>query len=159
MNTHRLLSMLLVLCVLSGCQSTSEVHEKREANTVTGQELQRSAPTAVNISELIEGRIAGIRVVNAADGSVQVQTTSRVSIYGSNAVLIVVDDFPVEPNANGTLPGLNVSEIVSIKLLKDLTETSRYGMRGSNGVILVTTKGASKPTGRATNRTAQAREE
>ena len=137
---------LLLLCVLLvGCRTSGEAREKREANTITGEELERTAPTATSLSELIEGRLPGIRVVAVSDGSIQVQTTSRVSLYGSNAVLIVVDDMPIEPNANGTLPGLSASDIVSIKLLKDLTETSRYGMRGSNGVILIKTKGAPPP--------------
>lgn len=137
--------LLLVLCImLVACGTSDNTREKRDANSVSGDDLRRMAPTAVNISELIEGRIAGVRVVQTGDGSLQIRTTGPTTITGSNALLIVVDDIPVEPNANGTLPGLNVSEINSIRLLKDLTETSRYGMRGSNGVIVIKTKGAQR---------------
>ena len=143
-RSYRWLGLVLYALVLAGCSGSDEAREPREANTISGEELERTAPAATTLAELIDGRIPGVRVVQMGDGSIQVQARGSTTLSGGNALLIVVDGVPTEPNLNGTLPGLNVSEIESIKLLRDLTETSRYGMRAANGVIVVTTKGAAR---------------
>jgi len=57
----------------------------------------------------------------------------------------VVDDVPVQPGPGGALIVINPHDIESIKVLKDPAETGIYGMRGANGVILITTKRPGKP--------------
>lgn len=58
----------------------------------------------------------------------------------SNAPVYVVDDVPVQPGPGGALIVINPHDIESIKVLKDPADTGIYGMRGANGVILITTK-------------------
>jgi TonB-dependent starch-binding outer membrane protein SusC len=65
-----------------------------------------------------------------------VQTLSR----GSNEPLYVIDGLIIE-NINS----LNVNDIQSIEVLKDASATAVYGSRGSNGVVLITTKTGRKP--------------
>ena len=61
------------------------------------------------------------------------ENTPSLSIHG-NAPLILVDGFP------RSLSDISNSEIESIQVLKDAVASALYGVRGANGVILVTTK-------------------
>ena len=74
------------------------------------------------------------------DGRIKVRMRGNSSFTGEDQPLFVVDDMPVEPDRDGSLPGVLVSEIEWIKVLKDPVDTARYGMRGANGVIVVKTK-------------------
>jgi TonB-dependent SusC/RagA subfamily outer membrane receptor len=54
----------------------------------------------------------------------------------------VVDGVVVEPARNGTLSWLNPQDVESIEVLKDPSSAAIYGVRGANGVIVITTKGS-----------------
>lgn len=63
------------------------------------------------------------------------------SINASTEPLYIVDGMPY----NGPINMINSFDIESVKVLKDPSETSIYGMRGANGVVVITTKkGGSK---------------
>jgi TonB-dependent starch-binding outer membrane protein SusC len=105
--------------------------------------------------DLLTGRIAGVSVINngGAPGSgAQIRIRGGSSLNASNDPLIVIDGFPVD---NSTLAGssnvlntINPNDIESFTVLKDASATAIYGLRASNGVILITTKkgAAGKPT-------------
>jgi len=57
----------------------------------------------------------------------------------------VLDGSPVQPGPNGLLTGLNPYDIASIRVLRNPADIAIYGMRGSNGVIVITTKKAGVP--------------
>lgn len=91
----------------------------------------------------IQGKVAGVSVTNTATGdpnngaSIQVRgVSSRSAGLGP---LIVIDGV-----AGGNLHNLNPNDIASIDVLKDGAASAIYGTRGSNGVIVVTTKGGAK---------------
>jgi TonB-dependent SusC/RagA subfamily outer membrane receptor len=58
----------------------------------------------------------------------------------SSEPLYVVDGVPVDAGPNGTLNWLNPLDIASITVLKYGASTAIYGVRGANGVIVITTK-------------------
>ena len=95
-----------------------------------------------NSSRLILGQAPGV-VVKQSSGTpgkeMDITIRGTGSLGADSAPLYVVDGFPV-----GTSLGqsLNPEDIESISILKDAASTSIYGARGSNGVILITTKGA-----------------
>jgi len=92
------------------------------------------------VTHALQGRTAGVVIqqTSGAPGSTpQIRIRGNISIKGSNDPLWVIDGFPVE-NANL----LNITDIESIDVLKDASATAIYGSRGSNGVIIVTTKKA-----------------
>lgn len=91
------------------------------------------------IEQILEGRIAGVTVTQGANG-IAVRIRGTTSIRGSNEPLYLVDGVPVEPGPGGALAGIMVTEIESIKVLKDAASTAFYGVRGANGVIVVTLK-------------------
>ncbi|MCT4613621.1 MAG: TonB-dependent receptor [Marinifilaceae bacterium] len=105
---------------------------------------------ASNISNLLQGRIAGMDVQNisGAPGSNQSSTIIR----GFNTLekaksnpLWVIDGVPVIESINNTtgtspIADIDPSMIESIEVLKDAAAASLYGSRAANGVIMVTTK-------------------
>jgi TonB-linked SusC/RagA family outer membrane protein len=93
-----------------------------------------------SFDEALAGRVAGVAIASN-DG--QPGSTANIVIRGAgsitqdNSPLYVIDGFPTESsNANAISP----ADIESIDILKDASATAIYGARGSNGVILITTK-------------------
>ncbi len=95
---------------------------------------------AFNVAQAIGGKVAGVKVIerSGAPGSepmIRVRGTN--SINSSNDPLFVVDGVVGVGNA---LRMLNPNEIETMDVLKDASATAIYGARGSNGVIIITTK-------------------
>ena len=97
--------------------------------------------------DMIQGKIAGVNV-NTATGApgegAQIRIRGGASLNASNDPLIVIDGMPMDPNAtkgvNNPLSLVNPNDIESFTVLKDASATAIYGSRGSNGVIIITTK-------------------
>ena len=102
--------------------------------------------SAGSIDKLLQGRVAGLTVIDNSNDSPEGNVTMRVrgisSINGSNSPLVVVDGVPM--GDAGNLTSVNPNIIESIEVLKDASATAIYGSRGANGVIMVTTKGGRK---------------
>jgi TonB-linked SusC/RagA family outer membrane protein len=92
-----------------------------------------------SFENLLQGRAAGVDVVadsyRPGAGST-VRIRGARSLVAGNDPLIVMDGIPIE----GNLMDINPSDIESIEILKDASATAIYGSRGSNGVILITTR-------------------
>jgi TonB-linked SusC/RagA family outer membrane protein len=92
-----------------------------------------------NISEALGGRIPGLDVMSSGgrpgDPST-VQLRGTRSFTASNDPLIILDGMPFY----GSMNDINPYDISSIDVLKDASSTAIYGSRGSNGVIIITTK-------------------
>ncbi|WP_295128787.1 TonB-dependent receptor [uncultured Chitinophaga sp.] len=92
------------------------------------------------VDQMLQGRIAGAEIVST-DGEPGAATSIRIrgtrSISASNEPLFIVDGLM---DAIRSLNELNPSDIASIEVLKDASSTAIYGSRGSNGVIIITTK-------------------
>lgn len=93
-----------------------------------------------NVATALQGKVAGVVVQqnNGAPGSTPaIKVRGLGSISAGNSPLIVVDGNIVNPSIFSLL---NSNEIVSMDVLKDASSTAIYGSRGSNGVIIVTTR-------------------
>lgn len=109
--------------------------------SVNGEELNSVSQTSVD--QVLQGRVAGVRITqtNAEPGggfSVRIRGTN--SITAGNEPLYVVDGLP----GTNPLNSLNPSDIESVEVLKDASATAIYGARGSNGVVIITTKQGKK---------------
>lgn len=96
------------------------------------------ATPIVSLDRAMQGRAAGVQVVsNSArpGGSSTIRIRGSGSVNASNDPLYVVDGFPTD-----NLNSINPNDIESIEILKDASATAIYGSRGSNGVVMVTTK-------------------
>ncbi|WP_256011091.1 SusC/RagA family TonB-linked outer membrane protein [Desertivirga xinjiangensis] len=137
--------------VVIGYGSVSRRDLQGSVASIKGEDLVKTNVTSVN--EALQGRLAGVQV-NKGDGApgsgVSILIRGANSFTGSDP-LYVVDDVPVlsastpkggEDNFQTTNPlsFLNPQDIESIDVLKDASATAIYGSRGSNGVVLITTK-------------------
>ena len=109
-----------------------------------------------NAQDMMQGKIAGVNVTSAS-GTPGAGATIRIrggsSLNASNDPLIVIDGLAMDNNGvkglSNPLSMVNPSDIESFTVLKDASATAIYGSRGSNGVIIITTKKGrsnSKPT-------------
>ncbi|MGI9543442.1 MAG: SusC/RagA family TonB-linked outer membrane protein [Cyclobacteriaceae bacterium] len=90
------------------------------------------------VEEALQGRAAGVTVAraNGAPGAgIKIRIRGVNSITGNNDPLVVIDGI-----LGGDISTLNPNDIGSIDVLKDASATAIYGVRGSNGVIIITTK-------------------
>jgi TonB-linked SusC/RagA family outer membrane protein len=96
-----------------------------------------------NVLSALSGTAAGVQV-NTSYGQPGSDPTIRIRGFGSvnysSEPLIVLDGSPF----NGVMANINPSDIETINFLKDAASTALYGARGSNGVIMITTKKGKK---------------
>jgi TonB-linked SusC/RagA family outer membrane protein len=103
--------------------------------TVTADEFVKGP--ARDAASLVAGKIAGLAVVQPSGSptsGAQIQLRGRTTINGPTAPLVLIDGIP------GGLQTIPAEDIESISVLKDGSAAAIYGTRGSNGVILITTK-------------------
>ena len=101
----------------------------------------------VNAQEMMQGKIAGVNVTSdggSPGGSSTIRIRGGSSLNASNSPLIVIDGVPMDNNGvkglSNPLSMVNPQDIESFNVLKDASATAIYGSRGSNGVIIITTK-------------------
>ncbi len=120
-----------------------------------------SIPTP-SVDQALQGRAAGVQVNTATGvpgGPVRVLVRGTNSISSGTEPLVIIDGLPLFNDIGGTASGqggavpqnplasINPNDIESIEVLKDAAATAIYGSRGSNGVIIITTKSGSKGSG------------
>ena len=132
------LSVGLLVGLTVGCGSSRAPREPAPLGTVTAEDISRSPGQP--IEKVLQSKVPGVLITRTPDGGIAVQLRGTSSFYGSAQPLYLVDGVPINPGPNGALTGVNPYDIESIKVLKDPADTSLYGMRGANGVIVVTTK-------------------
>lgn len=125
-----------VIVVGYGVQKKSDV-----TGAVASVSTERlSAPGNVTVAQAIQGAIPGITVMTSNSGADPSNTSilvrGRKSIGASNDPLVVVDGIPYA----GSISDISPNDIQSLEVLKDASSAAIYGSRGSNGVILITTK-------------------
>jgi len=101
-----------------------------------------------NVLQALEGAVAGVNVSTTSSIPGKDPTSSTI-IRGQNSIgaasgasstpYIVVDGIPLS-KSGGSLNDINPNDIASMEILKDASATAIYGVNGSNGVILITTK-------------------
>ena len=121
-----------------------------------GEKELKEIPVA-NVQQILQGKAAGVSISSGGGrpgAPMSVQIRGRSSINAGNDPLYVVDGVIMPSNSSFTpnsvgagispLANLNPEDIVSVEILKDAASASIYGSRGSNGVVIITTKGGSK---------------
>ena len=133
----------------------------KSTDEVTGSSVQVEAADIestpfVSADQALQGKVAGLQISQSSGtpGSAQDILIRGVSSFASsNSPLYVINGVPVtNNNATGNtnasslnpLASISPQDIKSITVLKDASATAQYGARGSNGVIVVTTKTGSE---------------
>jgi TonB-linked SusC/RagA family outer membrane protein len=102
-----------------------------------------------SLAEVMEGKLAGVQITvsqGAPGAEADINIRGRNSISQSSSPLFVVDGVQVDNALNVLSP----QDIASIDVLKDAASTAIYGSRGSNGVVIITTKGGKNTNGKFT---------
>lgn len=85
--------------------------------------------------QLLQGQASGVSVITSgAPGGPSNIFIRGISSFGNSDPLVIID------GVQGSMHDLNVNDIESLQVLKDAGAASQYGVRGSNGVIVITTK-------------------
>lgn len=140
-----LLSLALATPLLTACGSgrrSPDTAPPPPRADVTSDDVEKAPGNSV--AEHLKGRIAGVTVTTSAEGGIAVRIRGASSVYGNNEPLYVLDGMPITPGPGGSLTGVNPYDIESIKVLKNPADTAIYGVRGANGVIIITTKKGSR---------------
>lgn len=134
--------------VVVGYGTQKRVDLTGAVGSVNDKQLQERP--AINLEEELAGKIAGVNVSTnsgAPGGGTKIRIRGYSSINSSTDPLYVVDGVVwTEGGAS-----INPNDVASIDVLKDASSTAIYGTRGSNGVILITTKRGTKKNGGTVN--------
>lgn len=128
---------------------------RREMSSSIGviSSVDLEAPSVPSLDALLQGKTPGLQVIQNAGNpgnGITVRIRGNSSISADNQPLYVVDGMPIFSGDFGQMwtggqdlsavTGLNPDEIESVAILKDAAAAAIYGSRGSNGVVLITTK-------------------
>ena len=111
------------------------------AKVVDAEKLSQSQVTSV--TNALAGQVAGVQLTSSS-GAPGSQSSIKIrgfsSLTAGTDPLVIVDGAPY----SGDLNNLNPNDVESMTVLKDAASNALYGARGANGVIVITTKKASK---------------
>ncbi|WP_071147316.1 SusC/RagA family TonB-linked outer membrane protein [Bacteroides ihuae] len=110
-------------------------------SSVSSTEL--AAVPAMTAAQALQGKAAGVNIVTASGApgaGVNITVRGGTSITQKSDPLYIVDGFEM----SDALTSIDVNDIETIDILKDASSTAIYGARGSNGIILITTKSGKK---------------
>ena len=148
----RILLLASLLLALASCGSTKYVpveQEQEDVNIGYGTSSRDAMTTSVStvavedapvtyndITDYIKGKVPGVTVVSAPGAEPQIYIRGISSNLSDNQPMYILDGTEIP-----SIGSLNPNDIHSIEVLKDAS-ASIYGVRGGNGVLLITSKGA-----------------
>jgi len=137
---------LLLVALIAGCASGQKSAETpapaRQAGSTQSATAEdvRQSPN-VPIEQQLMARSPGVVIGHTSSGELTIRIRGGSASEGGNtAPLYIVDGVPFTPSTDGGLSGLNPYDVQSIRVLKDATDITMYGVRGANGVIVIKTK-------------------
>lgn len=134
--------------VVTGYTVEKKVNSTIAASTISGSKINNVALPDIN--QMLQGNAPGV-AVSTNSGQPGAKTEVRIrgigSISASTSPLYVVDgvvissgDFTQNTPSQDILANMNPADIENVTILKDASATALYGARGSNGVVVITTK-------------------
>ena len=129
----RLAPVFIVIALLaSSCGSSRGVASSNDKNTYSSSKVKvENAIAYKDIYEYLQGRVPGVEIVGT---SIRIRGINTAT--GNTDALIILDGMEVSDVSD-----LSPSDVASVEVLKD-SESTLYGMRGANGVVIITTKKA-----------------
>jgi TonB-dependent SusC/RagA subfamily outer membrane receptor len=134
-----LLTGLIWACASTNRTGEDEIDPARHLppgeKIVTAEDIQRAS-----LDQAMSAKFPGVWITRASDGGLRIRIRGTTSLTANQEPLYVLDGVALESGPGGNLHGVAPADIQSIEVLKDAIATSMYGLRGANGVILITTK-------------------
>jgi TonB-linked SusC/RagA family outer membrane protein len=127
-----------VVVVGYGTQKVTKV--SGAISTVKSADIEKLKP--VRAEEALQGRVSGVSVIQSGSpGSKPTVLVRGIPSFSGTDPLVIIDG---APQTLTDFNSINPLDIESISVLKDAAATAIYGVKGGNGVIVVTTKGGRK---------------
>ena len=127
-----------VVVVGYGTQKVTKV--SGAISSLKGSDIEKQKP--VRTEDALQGRASGVTVVgNGTPGAKPTVLIRGIPSFSGTDPVVIIDGIPQTLN---DLNSINSSDIESINVLKDAATTAIYGVKGGNGVIVVTTKSGKK---------------
>lgn len=127
-----------VIVVGYGTQKITKV--SGSISTVKAVEIERLKP--LRVEEALQGMASGVSVIqNGSPGSKPTVLIRGIPSFLGTDPVVIIDGIP---QTLSDLSAINSADIESLNVLKDASATAIYGVKGGNGVIVVTTKGGRK---------------
>ena len=136
-----LFSAIIIVTAACGARGNRSGSPEREKPATSATSEEWAGQSVSRAEELFVGRFPGVTVTRVP-GGIAVRIREGSTIMGSGEPLFVIDGQAIEAAPGGALVGINPADIQKIEVLKDIGSTAQYGVRGANGVILITTKKA-----------------
>ncbi|MDA9554818.1 TonB-dependent receptor [Pelobium sp.] len=131
-------SLQEVVVIGYGTQKVTKV--SGAISTIKSSDIEKANP--VRVEDAIQGRATGVTIISpGTPGAGPTVFIRGIPSYRGNEPTVVVDG-AIQTLAD--LNSINAADIESINILKDAATTAIYGIKGGNGVIVVTTKSGSK---------------
>lgn len=130
--------LLLVSCSHRQGPSDSQAEPLPPGTVLTADDIRRSP--GQSLEQLLLARVPGLTIERRADGGSKVILRGKNTIVGDDEPLFVVNGIPLGAAMGGNLSAINIHDIATVQVLRDAAATSAYGVRGSNGVIIIRTK-------------------
>ena len=130
-------SELLDEVVVVGYGTQKKVNLTGAVAAISSEDIKDRVQT--NVLAAVQGTVPGVTVISRPGQTPSINFRGRGNL-GTSSPLYVIDGII----SSSGLDGINPSDIQSMEILKDASSTAIYGSRGSNGVILITTKQGSE---------------
>jgi len=130
--------------VITGYSRRNKTVQTSAVVSISASEIAELAPST-SIDNLLQGKAAGVQVT-AANGKPGEGAFVRIRGVGSlnsgaSSPLYIVDGAVIREQELGNIPN---QDIETLTILKDAATTARYGSRGANGVVVITTKSGNR---------------
>lgn len=147
-STRLLACTLIGGCASAAASGTVLVDPPPPSSAATSTVLlfgHAHRPQPSSLAELLQGRIAGLRVERVAGGGVTLRLRAPGSMYGDEP-LVVLDGSPLPGGAmlSDLLLSIDPADVVRVDVLRDVAASAIYGPRGTNGVVLITLRHAKR---------------
>ena len=135
----RVAALLSAVAITSvGCASGAARQPQTSGTLITREDLARNP--GESLERVLERKVPGIVVTRTSDGGLALRIRGGATFTSREAFpLYILNGLPIPAGPEGAVPNLDPFHIESIRVLKG-SEAGVYGIEGSNGVIIITTR-------------------
>jgi TonB-dependent starch-binding outer membrane protein SusC len=136
--SHLSLYLAAVMAAAACAPAATSSRGTPGGSLITAEDLERYPDEP--LERILERKVPGIQAVRTPGGGLVLRVRGTSSWDGSERPpLYIINDLPVSAGPEGALPGINLLDIESIRVLPG-TAAAIYGIDGANGVIIITLK-------------------
>jgi TonB-dependent SusC/RagA subfamily outer membrane receptor len=141
----RIFLFIILTGISAACTTTNKTQQQSDNSNATRSvgvtesinEVDSNNPT-LELADILR-RVPGVQVTGPKSNPM-VRIRSSTNVTNNVEPLYVIDKYPVGNSYEAAAQQVDVNDIKTVRVLKDVSSTSMYGLRGANGVIVIITK-------------------